>query len=379
MRSDGTRSFLNLLRPVCVVLLMLLHSATIASDKTQPDVEHKPGKVDLLQFEFEQAQMGIPFRMLLLAPDYASAEAAAKAAFQRIETLNQILSDYETDSELSQLSRTSGKSNAVPVSAELWTVLVAAQALAERTEGAFDISIGPAISLWRWGRRNQRLPPPDRLSQAMESVGYKHVVLDFTNRTVLLKRPYMRLDLGGIAKGYAIDEALETLKQHGIQRALVAGSGDIAVSNPPPGKPGWRIEITSSDLPNAGKSQFVLLRNEAIATSGDLFQRIEINGNRYSHIIDPRTGIGLTNRALVTVIAPDCMSADSLATAASVLGPRDGLRLVERTKNAEARIVFPHNGNVEALQTRHFERKLADAALNATDSDPRTEMNTPCP
>jgi thiamine biosynthesis lipoprotein len=120
---------------------------------------------------------------------------------------------------------------------------------------------------------------------------------------------------------------------------MVGGGGDMAAGEPPPGEKGWRIEVAAPDVPNAPPPQVVLLRNRAVATSGDIFQRVEIDGVRYSHIVDPRTGIGLTDHSLVTVIAENCLTADSLATAVSVLGPEPGLKLIERTVGAEAHIV----------------------------------------
>ena len=166
--------------------------------------------------------------------------------------------------------------------------------------------------------------------------------------------PNMRLDLGGIAKGYAVDEAMKILRQHGIRSALIAGGGDMAVGDAPPGKKGWKIEIAPIDLPNAPPKSFVLLKNRALATSGDIFQRLEIGGKRYSHIVDPRTGIGLTDHSLVTIIADNCTMADSLATAVSVLGPNEGLELIEKTRHAEAHILRKPGEKIESFESRGF-------------------------
>jgi FAD:protein FMN transferase len=322
------------------------------------------------RYEFTQPQMGVPFRMVLYAPDAAIADSAAKAAFGRVKQLNDLLTDYDTDSELNQLSRTSGEGRAVPVSPDLWNVLARSQALARQSDGAFDVTVGPVVSLWRKARWEKRLPNAARLAEARAAVGYEKVLLKPRRRTVCLLAPNMHLDLGGIAKGYAVDAALAALREHGIRRALVAGSGDMAAGDPPPGKNGWRIEIAPLDVTNAPAGRFVLLRRCAIATSGDVFQRLEINGTRYSHIVDPRTGIGLTDHSLVTVIAPDCTTADSLATAVSVLGPKQGLRLVRRTPGASARIVRQPGQNPEVVETRGF-RKLCDPADPDPGEDPR--------
>jgi thiamine biosynthesis lipoprotein len=175
-------------------------------------------------------------------------------------------------------------------------------------------------------------------------------------KTVQLLVPEMRLDFGGIAKGYAIDEALKTLSLRGCTRALVSGGGDMAVSDPPPGKKGWRIELAPLDVTNAPPARFVLLSHAALATSGDLFQRLEIDGRRYSHIVDPRTGIGLTDHSLVTVIAADCMTADSLTKVVSVLGPQKGWEIIESAPGVAARVVRQPGETIETHESARFAR-----------------------
>jgi FAD:protein FMN transferase len=299
--------------------------------------------------------MGVPFRIVLYAADEVTAEAAAFAAFQRISELNDILSDYDTDSELSRLSQTGGSGQRVPLSMDLWRVLERAQKFAQETDGAFDVTAGPAVSLWRKARRVKQLPAPDKIAEALRGVGHRKLVLDPRNRTAQLLTNYMRLDCGAIAKGYAVDEALKVLRARGVRSALVAGSGDMAVSEPPPGQRGWRIELASLEASNAPPREFVLLRNQALATSGDLFQHVEIEGTRYSHIIDPRTGIGLTDRSLVVVIAPDCMTADALSTAVSVLGPLEGIPYAT-AQGACVRVVRRPAQSVEVAESACFRR-----------------------
>jgi FAD:protein FMN transferase len=262
------------------------------------------------------------------------------------------------DSELSQLSRSSGQGKVVRVSDDLWRVLDRAQRLAEETEGAFDITVGPYVNVWRRARRDREMPPPERLKRAGASVGWHHIRLNPEAQTVELLLPDMRLDLGGIAKGYAIDEAMRTLERHGIQSAMIIGGGDMAVSGPPPGRAGWRIEIAPLDIPEAPPARYALLTHRALATSGDVFQHLEIDGRRYSHIVDPRTGLGLTDQSLVTVIASDAFTADSLATAASVLGPSRGLSLLTASENVEGHIVRRPGQVIEVKQTPGFERYL---------------------
>jgi thiamine biosynthesis lipoprotein len=321
-------------------------------------VSPRQGNAPLARFEYTQPEMGLPFRMALYAVDQPAAEAASRAAFARISELNTILSDYDTDSELSRLSRTAGEGRAVPVSADLWFALIRSRELAARTGGAFDPTVGPLVGVWRKARREKALPRADSLAEARAAVGWEKLRLDPKARTATLLVPDMRLDLASVAKGYAVDEALKVLRAHGVTRALVAGAGDMAASDPPPGRTGWRIEIATLDVTNAPPSRFVLLRRGALATSGDLFQHVEIDGVRYSHIVDPRTGLGLTDHSLVTVMAPDCATANSVATAASVLGPRAGLKLIEATSHAAGRIVRKPGAAIEVFESRRFREHL---------------------
>ncbi len=300
--------------------------------------------------------MGLPFRIVLYAATKSQADRAASAAFVRIQQLNDILSDYDPESELSKLSQTSGSRRAVKVSEDLWFVLSRSQSMAVKSEGAFDITVGPFVNLWRKARREKKLPETVRLEEARSAVGYQNLQLDPKKHTAKLLTPNMRLDLGGIAKGYAVDEALKILRQNKIRSALVSGGGDLAVSDSPPGKKGWRIEIAPLDTPDAPPKKFVSLENCALATSGDLFQHLEMGGKRYSHIVDPRTGIGLTDHSLVTIVAKDCITADSLATAASVLGPKKGLELIQKTSGAEMHLVRKPNEKIKAFESRGFKR-----------------------
>jgi len=303
--------------------------------------------------------MGVPFRIVLYAEDKESADAAAEAAFARIKQLNDILSDYDTDSELSRLSQTAGQGKVVPVSPDLWRVLELSQALARDTHGAFDITCGPVVSLWRKARREKKLPDPLKLAEARRAVGYEKLRLNPGQHTAELLVPYMRLDLGAIGKPYAVDEAHRILRARGIRSALIAGAGDLAVTDPPPGLRGWRVELAPIDTTNAQSPEFVLLRQAGLASSGDVFQHVEIDGVRYSHIVDPRTGLGLTDHSLIVVIARDATTANSVSTSASVLGPEQGLKLAA-SMDACARILRKPGQQIEAYQSKCFERYLVN-------------------
>lgn len=306
----------------------------------------------LQRFAFEKAEMGLPFRITLFALDEASAKSAADAAFARVEELNSVLSDYDPDSELSRLSNTAGQGKAVPVSDDLWRVLERGQAMAARTDGAFDLTIGPLVNVWRRARRKQELPSPELIAEMRARVGFRNLRLDAEKRTAELLIPDMRLDAGSIGKAFAVDAALAVVRKHGITRALVGGSGDMAAGDAPPGLPGWRIEVAALDAPGAPPPQIVHLANRGIATSGDVFQRVEIEGKRYSHIVDPHTGLGLTDHSLVTVIAPDCFTANCYTTSASVLGPERGLKLIDDTPDIAALLARMPGAKIEFIESR---------------------------
>jgi thiamine biosynthesis lipoprotein len=312
---------------------------------------------DLRKFAYEKAEMGLPFQIVLYARDEASAKSAADAAFARIEKLNRVFSDYDPESELSLLSRSSGQGRAVAVSPDLWLVLERAQALARRTDGAFDITAGPLINLWRRVRRKRELPSPDLLAEMKTRVGWRHLQLDPQAKSATLALPEMRLDCGAIAKGYAIDEALRTLRERGITRALVSGGGDMAAGDAPPGEEGWKVEVAPLDSSDEMKAEVILLCQNAMATSGDVFQYVEISGARYSHIVDPKTGVGLVDHSLVTILAPDGLTADSLSTAVSVLGPEKGLALIEETPLAAARIVRKPAAQIEVHYSQRWSHR----------------------
>jgi FAD:protein FMN transferase len=331
------------------IFLSLSLTLLLAGCVATPPVTESEGR-----YEFERPEMGVPFRIVLYASSRNAAEGAAAAAFARIGQLNDMMTDYDADSELSRLSQTSGHDEQVPVSPDLWLVLTRAQDLAESSHGAFDVTVGPYVNLWRYARRRGVLPNPDRLAKARAAVGYTKMQLDSQHHTVKLLAPNMRLDLGGIAKGYAVDQALRTLGRLGIASALVSGGGDMAMSGPPPGKPGWRIELPPLDATNAPPARYVMLSHAGISTSGDLFQRLEIGGTRYSHIIDPRTGIGLTDHRMVTVIAPDDFTADGLTKVMSVLEPKEALKFIATIPNAFVRIVRKPGEKVEVYQSRGF-------------------------
>jgi thiamine biosynthesis lipoprotein len=305
----------------------------------------------LSRFSFTEPHMGTRFRILVYAADKDAARKAATDAFARIAALNATMSDYDKTSELMRLCAKAG-GPPVPVSAELFFVLSRAQEVSRQSGGAFDVTVGPVVKLWRRARKLRKLPEADKLAEARALVGWRNIRLDEKNRTVQLLKPGMQLDLGGIAKGYAADEALAVLKKHGIDRALVAAGGDIAVSGPPPDADGWKIAIAT--LPGEKDSGRLVLHDAAVSTSGDAEQFVEIDGKRYSHIVDPRTGIGLLGRMSVTVVAKMGIASDNLTKVAAVLGPEKGVPIIEATAGASARMVRQTDKGLETFVSKNF-------------------------
>jgi thiamine biosynthesis lipoprotein len=289
----------------------------------------------LSRYQYTQIHMGVGVRLVVYAPDEPTAARACEAAFRCFAEIEQVASDYRPTSELMRLCAKAG-GPPVPVSLELYVLLERAQNLSRRSNGAFDVTVGPYVALWRQARKTGQIPSPEALRQARPLVGWRKMRLDRKARTVQLRAPGMRLDLGGIAKGYAGDEALAALHKHGVTRALVEAGGDIVVGDPPPGQDGWRIDLPPLGRGSEGRT--LTLANAAISTSGDTEQFVEIGGRRYSHVVDPRAGLGLTNRISATVIARDGITADGLSTAVCVLGPERGAALARSLRGVKVTI-----------------------------------------
>jgi thiamine biosynthesis lipoprotein len=292
----------------------------------------------LHRYEAVEPHMGTLVRVIVHTPDEETARKAFRAAFDRIAALDRTLSDYRADSELNRLTRAPAR-RAMPVSDDLFAVLEASQALANATGGAFDITLGPVIRLWREARRTGKLPDPGALREAASRGGFHKLRLNSEDRSATLDGTGMSLDVGAIGKGYAASEAIEVLTQLGVESGLVALSGDIAFSGAPPGRGGWRIAVHSGDPATLGVPPTLELTHAAVSTAGSSEQHVDVGGRRYSHVIDPASGMGLVGDLTVTVIARHGLDADGLDTAVSVLGVERGLRLIEARGGAAALVI----------------------------------------
>ena len=334
-----------------------------------------PGHEAVARICQTQRLMGVPWTITVYAASADSGRASIAAGFAEVARLERILSDYDPESELSRLSAQSPTAVPVAVSDDLWRVLGRAVDIRDASGGAFDPTVGPLTSLWRQSRRSGRMPLPGKLAAAREAVGPSTLRLIPADHGVVLTRPAMRLDLGGIGMGYAVDRTLEVLQRHGITAAMVDASGDIAVTDAPPGTAGWRIAVAPLRPPSTGRvgdgdaGDHLLLEHAAVTTSGDAFQAVEIEGRRYSHIVDPRTGVGVAGPAAVTVIAADCTTADAMATAASVLGPEKAVAVIDGTPGCAARFVSMEDGNLRLSQTHRWPSQLSPTPPKTTQTD----------
>jgi thiamine biosynthesis lipoprotein len=341
---------------VAVCLLMLAGSGCGAGG-TPPPPDPRPSEARPAETRFTELRlaetrrlMGVPWTITVYG-DEVTGRPAIAAAFAEVARLETILSDYDPTSELSRLSATAPAAEPVAVGDDLWRVLERSAEIRDATGGAFDITVGPLTTLWRRSRRSGRRPPPDKLAAARAAVGPETLVLDPASRTARLVRTGMRLDAGGIGRGDAIDRGMEVLATHGIGAAMIDCSGDVAVSGPPPGTAGWRIAVrpfgTGSPVAPDDQDTLILV-HAAVTTSGDAYQFVEIDGDRYGHIVDPRTGLGVRDGPAVTVVAPRATTADALATALCVLPLEEGLAILERFPGCAARFAW---GDGRAGQT----------------------------
>jgi thiamine biosynthesis lipoprotein len=289
--------------------------------------------------------MGTEVRLVLYAPDRDVADAAASRAFVTVTRLDSLFSDYRPDSEVAKLAATAGSGEDVAVSPELIQVLAAARDWTRRTDGAFDVAMGPLTRLWRRAIRNGELPDSARLGAARALSGSHGLVVDTAAGTARLERPGMGLDLGGIAKGYVAEAVLDGLRADGVDIALVDAGGDLALGAPPPQEAGWQVEFPGAEVHR--------LASTAVATSGDRYQYLEVEGVRYSHILDPRTGLGIAASPTVVVVAPDAMTADVLASALTVLAPGPGRALAASISGAAVRVDYPASSG-ESWETDGF-------------------------
>jgi FAD:protein FMN transferase len=316
-------------------------------------------------YEAVEPHMGTLFRIKLYAPDDTVAQRGFQRAFERIDQLDKLLSDYKQESELSRISR-EAVGHPVHVSDDLFRIAQSAERLSIATGGAFDLTIGSLTHVWRQARSDNKLPSQQAVQWAIAHCGYRKLHLDAKAQTMEFDSSGMLLDAGGIAKGYAADEALAVLAGLGVHSALIAASGDLAFGEPPPAQAGWKIGVDSFDRADRPFTRVLLLSNAAVSTSGSSEQHLSTGGKTYSHVIDPKTGMGLQDDLTVTTVARRGIVADAAATAISVLGCERGLSYANSEPGLAVFILDKSSGHARLYESSRFQDLVHDKSFEET-------------
>lgn len=334
---------MNLYRIVAIPLLALLANTAQAQ---------KPAPKPVEAYEITFPAMGTLLAFQTFSDDQAKVERVFKEAQQEIERLVEILSDYSSESETVLLFRKEQVGQWQRVSPELWEVLQVCDRWNRLTDGAFDASVGQLSVLWRKARKSKRVPSQAEIDAALQQCGWQHVALDKEGRRVQLKIAGLRLDFGAMGKGYIIDKAYDYLAAHGLPCSLVRAGGDLRCGTAPPDREGWPIEI--GRLSDSEQPLRFSLSNAAVSSSGDLYQYLEVNGVRRSHVLDPRTGIGVPGPRMVSVIAATSTEADAADTALCVLPDDKALAIAKSVGNIKVRIVTIEESGPKIRTTSEF-------------------------
>jgi thiamine biosynthesis lipoprotein len=301
--------------------------------------------------------MGTTYAVKLYHDSAVDVGALKSRIDARLERINNLMSTWRTDSELSRFN-SSRDTGWFAVSAETARVVEAARAISALSGGAFDVTVGPVVNLWGFGPGRGEAGPPSeqRIAEAMRGVGYQLLAVRSSPAALRKKLPDLYVDLSAIAKGFAVDDLARLLDDRGFQSYLVEIGGELRARGSKPDGSTWKVAI-ERPLPGERSVQVVVaLRENAIATSGDYRNYLEKDGKRYSHTINPRTGRPIAHGlASVSVITESAMRADALATAIMVLGPEAGYRLAVREALA-VQLIFRSGNRLQVRATPEFER-----------------------
>lgn len=311
----------------------------------------------LLRFEASHDAMGTVFTIVAYGRDARYLAQVANEVFEEIDRLDRQMSTYQPESELSALNR-SAAHRAVLVEPKLFQLIQDSVRTSEETGGAFDITVGPLMKVWGFFRGQGRVPSPSELAAVLKHVGYRHLQLDRGQRTIAFDTEGVELDLGGIAKGYAVDVAAEILRANGVERALISsGTSSVYALGAPPDEPGWKL--TLRDPFEAGKiADVVYLKNYSLSVSGNYEKFFTLGGKTYAHIMDPRTGRPVENMLATAVLAPRTTESDALSTACFVMDAQGSHRYLARHPNLLAILyqpaVAPHRFQRVVLRSPDF-------------------------
>jgi len=301
------------LKPFIYTITLLVFSTPLLQAQTR-------------KFSYSEMKMGSAFNLIIVSADSNKANHLARKSYELVDSLNHIFSNYDSSSELSKINASAGL---LPykMSTAMLDLVQKSQYAYIQSKGAYDISIGPLSSLWRNARKAKLFPEASTVLATKKLVGLNQVKINKRLGTIFLPNANMQLDFGGIAKGYIAQWVINFLKANGIQQALVDAGGDIVMSGPPLNQKGWLIGVNLPETTDQLLNKKLQLSNCSVATSGDVYQFIEYKGVKYSHIINPLTGYGVTNLRNVTIVAKTGATADWLATACSILPIKEAKQL----------------------------------------------------
>jgi thiamine biosynthesis lipoprotein len=328
----------TLYRSLLIILAVVLHYGIAGAQQRK--------------FSFSRNKMGSPFNLVLVTDDSTVANRLADSCFSLVDSLNHVFSDYDSTSELTRVNNTAGLNALVYLSPLLWDLVLRSRFAYQASNGAFDITVGALSRVWRTARKEKLFPSPISIEAGRRQTGFQQLFIDKQMHAVSLPAG-LRLDLGGVAKGYVAQQVVDYLRSKGITSSLADAGGDMAMSAAPPGTAGWTIGVNIPETTDELLDKRLLLHNTAVATSGDAYQYMEYGGKKYSHIIDPRTGYGITGQRNVTVIAKDGATADWLATACSIL-PIEAAKKLAIRNEAELLITELVKGRVVFHMTERF-------------------------
>jgi thiamine biosynthesis lipoprotein ApbE len=340
-------------------------------------------KQELKLFKKASLSMGTLFEINAYVSDKYKAEKTFSDVFKELNRLDYLMSNYKNDSELSKINKNAATEPA-DCNKELAYVIEQSLHYSDITDGAFDITIGPLMKKWGFFKKQGQIPDKGEIESTLQSVSYKNIIIEETAKKSLLKDPITvktvffknagtEIDLGGIGKGYAVDNAINVLKQNGINSALVNFAGNIYTYGTPPGKNSWVI-----GLQHPRKSEGLLgtfeIKNKAVSTSGDYEKFFTINGKRYSHIIDPRTGNPVKGIVSVTIVTDSATRADALSTGVFVLGLEEGMDLIEKLSDVEGIIIYEDADSKLFTKTSSGMQALFKRNINGSQGEVKSDV-----
>ncbi len=284
--------------------------------------------------------LGTVINITAKGDSYNETKDAIDKAFDEIARLESILSKYKENSGIYNINNSKDKAKPIKIHDEAFGIIKRSIEFSKLSDGAFDITCVPLLELWGFaGTPVLKTPDKNGIRKVLKNVGFENIILDEDKKTVSLSSNRMKIDLGGIAKGYAVDRAIAVLKDNGIKNAIVDAGGDIYCLGSKSKNLSWNVGIQHPRDKNKLISR-ISLKDKAVATSGDYERFFVIEGKKYSHIVNPKTGYPVEEVPMsVTVVADDCTIADALATAVFVLGPRDGIRLLNGMPNVSGIVI----------------------------------------